>query len=319
MSLLISCSSTRTIRKDVAKDAHQIPEWINSPMEHCPASKLCAVGEATGMMQAEAKAREEIAKVFSTQVSSTTTVYTVSQSTQKSDVVSGSTNQEIDGRIKEVTNQVLEGVVIEKVWHGPESVFAYAVLDKNKVAQKLASEMDLLDKEVSSLFKRSRRADVAKAIKLMKKRASLDQRYQFLKNSNYPALVSLGQLYSKRRELGIQDVRVELQFKTFNDKNEIKDVIISQLIGSDYKVVKNNAQFKVIATVTTNKEYLNVEGFEKYSFQLVINSFNQKNEKIGALDFSVASIGRDFDQSYAEALSAIKNYIETRLDELNMD
>ncbi|GAB4010928.1 MAG: hypothetical protein Fur0010_04420 [Bdellovibrio sp.] len=296
-----------------------MPEWIANPGENCPALKLCAVGEANGMMQAESKAREELAKIFSTQVSSTTIVTTESTSQTKLDVVTGDVKQELDGRIKEVTNQVLEGVEIQKVWHGPESVFALAALDKKKVADKLALEMDTLDKEISSLYARGRRADIAKAIKMMKTRSALNQRYLFLLNVKYPGPIALTQLLSKRRELGIQDVRVELEFKSFDQRNEIKDILTTQLIGTDYKVVKTNGRFKIRANVSTEKEYLNVEGFEKHRFQLAITSFNLKNEKIGALDFSVSAIGRDFKQSYEEALGAIRNYIENHLDELNMD
>jgi len=322
-AIFVSCSGLKSKRINQKSDSSQsfgsIPDWITNPGENCPPSRLCAVGEATGMMQAEAKAREELAKIFATRITATTTVITESQSTTRSDVVSGNVSQEMGQNLKEVTDQVLEGVEIEKVYNGSESVFAFAVLNKRKAADILESKMSLIDKDIESLYKRGRRADIAKAIKLSKSKSELNQRHEFLVGSKYAGPVSLSQLFSKRRELGVKDVKLKLDFTSFNNKTEIKEIISTQLIGSDYKVVKSGEHFKVKAEVTTSKEYLNVEGFEKHNFQLVVKSYNQQNEKVGALNFSVSALGRDFDQCYSEALTAIRDYIENHLDELNMD
>lgn len=322
-AILTNCSGIKTNKNNQKNDSSKsfatMPEWISNPGENCPASRLCAVGEATGMMQAEAKAREELAKIFSTRVTATTTIITESQSQTQSDVVSGNVSQDMGQTIKEVTDQVLEGVEIEKVHSGTESVFAFAVLNKRKAADILASKMTLIDKDIEALYKRGRRADIAKAIKMAKSKSELNQRHEFLVGSKFPAPVSLSQLYAKRRELGVKDIKLQLEFKSFNNKTEIKEIISTQLIGSDYKVVKSGGQFRVSAEVTTEKEYLNVEGFEKNRFQLNVKSFNQSNEKVGALNFSVSAMGRDFEQSYSEALSAMRDYLENHLDELNMD
>src|SRR5690554_2564016 len=53
--------------------AQNPPQWINDPYSECSqVRELCVVGEATGLMSAELAARSSMARIFESQVSSTT-------------------------------------------------------------------------------------------------------------------------------------------------------------------------------------------------------------------------------------------------------
>ena len=90
------------------------------------------------------------------------------------------------------------------------------------------------------------------------------------------------------------------------------------LTESGFRIVKSDAPKMVSLNVESIKEFLNVEGFEKYTFTMNLTSF-EKGEKNMVLAVSETVTGR----SQADALLKVKHffndYIENHLSDLHLD
>jgi hypothetical protein len=71
--------------------------------------------------------------------------------------------------------------------------------------------------------------------------------------------------------------------------------------------------------MVADKQYLNVEGFEKYSFHLKISAMNDKKVGTGEFDFSIVESGRNFSQAHDKAMPKIKEEIKDKISELKID
>ena len=141
-------------------------------------------GGSTGRLIAEASARKELAKVFKVKVSSQTTVTSrMSSKTDKDQVLSGETEEEMNQKLQETSEEVLEGVVTKEVYDDGESYYALVSLDKGKASQILRSKMETLDELLKEAVK-TEKALLGQALELLKLREGLHQRYEFLKARN---------------------------------------------------------------------------------------------------------------------------------------
>ena len=298
------------------------PAWISDLSTYCKSSELCTVGESVGMMQAEASARKEMSKIFMTQIKSKNTLTASGKQVSAGDQpISGSFEEEMYGEIEEKTEGALRGVIIRDTYETSDSFYALAVLKKAEGAQFLKSEMEELDKSIVEFYKDGRRNSLNKALKIMQVRDGLNINYEFLKGKKHPLKVTYQQVMEKKNKKRSQNVVVFLKVSEPSEKGEIRDIIISKLLEDDFKVVTEdkNHKYKIEVDVKKNKEYLKVEGFEKYKFMLRINSFNQSGEKLGSLDFDKASVGRDYSHAYSNVLPDIMNFIIDKIGELNID
>ena len=302
--------------------ASERPKWLNAPGDYCGPSKLCAVGEASGRMMAETEARNAIAKIFETKVSSTTTATTTSESTTKDDVVSGSVEEDYYNQIKEMTEQTLEGVVVKEFYEDSESHYALAVLNKREAARRLKSKMEELDDEIVALYKSGRRASLNKALKLFKVRDNFNDKHDFLAGRKFPARISKAKILSAKSAKRAQRVVVYLEVDEISETDELKKLVIDELLKNDLKVVTASTlkhNFKVSVSFTGEKQHMNVKGFEKYKFLLNFISKDKSGNKIGSLNYDHVATGRSLTQAYSNALVKVKPYIVENLGELNID
>ncbi|OFZ23274.1 MAG: hypothetical protein A2202_02825 [Bdellovibrionales bacterium RIFOXYA1_FULL_36_14] len=298
------------------------PAWISDLSTYCKSSELCTVGEAVGMMQAESSARKEMSKIFMTQIKSKNTLTSSGKQVSVGDQpISGSFEEDMYGEIEEKTEGALRGVIIKDTYETSDSFYALAILKKSEGAQFLKSEMEELDKNIVEFYKDGRRNSLNKALKIMQVRDGLNINYEFLQGNKYPSKVTYQQVMEKKNKKRSQNVVVFLKVSEPSEKGEIRDIIIAKLLEDDFKVVTENKnhKYKIEVEVKKNKEYLKVEGFEKYKFMLRINSFNQSEEKLGSLEFDKASVGRDYSHAYSNVLPDIMDFIIDKIGELNID
>lgn len=299
------------------------PKWVNSPNDYCSAFELCAVGEGAGQMMAEANARKAIAKVFETQVKAKTDVTTSAHQKEGSEgVISGSTSEDVFTKVEETTDQTLKGVVIKETYQGKDAVYALASLDKRKAKKNFKGEMESLDEKILGHYKDGRRSSLNKILKLFEIRKKINEKYELLHGSRFLCPVKYKDVAKKKKEKRDQNVVVFVKIKEIAEDSEIQHLIIQQLLENDYRVItdKNKKyKFEVKGELTSEKQYLNVKGFEKYKFLLKLKSFNDKGVKVGALEFAKAYTGRSMIQAYENAAPFIKQYLSENINELNMD
>ncbi len=296
-----------------------LPAWINSPFDFCPPTEICAVGEAAGALGAEAAARDSLAKIFSVNIKTSQAFTTMSESKTEEGVVTGSVSEETFGEIIEFTDEVLEGSFIKERFESDESHFALIALNKNKTAGIFEDRMQSLDSRIKAFVKDGRRSSLNKALKLLKVRDSIHDKYRILKGSSYLSSVTVAdilKLKKIKRELG---TKVSLEVNEISSTQEIMKSVKFNLNENDFIITNNNADFKIEVSLKQEPQYMKVKGFVKYKFILNIKSLNKDENEIGALKYEIIQTGRSQEQSYQNALPGINNFINEKFNELNID
>jgi hypothetical protein len=90
------------------------------------------------------------------------------------------------------------------------------------------------------------------------------------------------------------------------------------LSEAGYKIVKLDADKAISLNVDSIKEYLNVEGFEKYTFTMNLTSF-EKGEKNKVLSASETVTGRSQSDALLKVKSFFNNHLEQHLSDLDLD
>tara|TARA_Y100000590_G_scaffold446052_1_gene579082 strand:+ start:76819 stop:77811 length:993 start_codon:yes stop_codon:yes gene_type:complete len=324
VAVLISISScgSQSKKKKVALKPGERPEWIFEPGKACKSYELCAVGEAAGSLGADVAARKNLAKIFETKVSSELNINTTSSSTVKEEVVTGRVDEDVQEKIREQTDQVLRGVQINEIFEGKDSFFALAVLNKKQAAKRIASEIEAVDTEMRAYLNDGRRSSLNKALKKYYLRNNLNERHQFLSGRRISSPVSLRTILNKKRKKRELGTTVKVKFSEVGGISEVNHLIISHLLENDFKVVtgdNRNSKFSILGSLKKEQQHMNVKGFKRYKFFLQLKSQNKNGEKIGALDFDTVQTGRNLQHAYENAMPEIRQFLDDKLGELNID
>ena len=143
------------------------PDWIERDSAEWPREMyLTGVGSADDRAAAEDRARAEIARVFTTHVSSALVANT-SESTVRTDrdtLWSGRTS--VADETRSTTDKVLEGVEIVQVWQDPDlhQFYALAALDRQQASARIEDRIDALESSAVPLRERLAAPDKAGAL-----------------------------------------------------------------------------------------------------------------------------------------------------------
>lgn len=317
---LSSCGSSPTSKR-VVKTGER-PEWLFEAAKGCKVSELCAVGEAPGSLGADVAARKNLAKIFETKIRSSLNVNTTATSTIKDQVVSGFVNEDVQQKINEQTEQVLKGVQIREIYESEDSYFALAVLDKKQASQRIAGEIEAVDMEMSAYLTDGRRSSLNKSLKRFYIRSSLNERHHFLSGRRISSPVALRTILAKKRKKRELGTTIRVKFAEVGGISEVNHLIISHLLENDFKVVtgrNRKPHYSLIGSLKKEEQHMKVKGFKRFKFFLQLKSQNKQNEKIGALQFNTVQTGRTLQHAYESAMPEIRNYLDEKLDELNID
>ena len=106
---LVSCSSPTKMKiktQETTSKKMMKPLWVSSTTSFCSSQELCAVGEGTGRLVAEASARKELSKIFKVRVKVETNIdSSMVTSTDKDQVISGQMEEELTQQIQETSEE----------------------------------------------------------------------------------------------------------------------------------------------------------------------------------------------------------------------
>jgi len=311
--LLISgCALFRKepVLSDSAKDD---PSWLYSPYDACSESaELCATGEGKGFANADAEARANLSSIFEVKVQSDLSVTTSSTQTFP---WQGQVREEVQKSVKESVNQVLETVQIKKHFRKAGLSHALASLDRHKASELIGSRLMKVDGELNTLWGNHQRTNLRKIVKLYTERERLNERYSVVSGQSRPAKVAWEKIIKWRESKPITE---PLILKIGQAPDWMKEKISELLTEAGFRLVKSNANKIVTVQVDSIKEFLNVEGFEKFTFTLGMTSI-MNGEKKRTISTSESVTGR----TQADALLRVKDYfneyIEHHLSDLRLD
>ena len=311
--LLLSSCSLFEKQPKLSDTTQETPGWIYAPYEACAeATELCATGESKTMAQADAQAKANLASIFEVQIKSDLNVSTSSSQTFP---WQNTVRQEVQQSLQESVNQILEGVEVKKHFKKDGLTYALASLDRAKASDLLGNRIQKLDDELNVLWARRSRTNLRKIVRLYLEREKLNEKYSIVAGQGRPARMTYQDIMAWRETRP----RVEnLALRVGQAPEWMTEKLKELLTESGFRIVKGDAEKMISLNVDSIKEYLNVEGFEKYTFTMNMTSF-EKGEKLKVLAASETVTGR----SQADALLKVKHffneYIEQHLSDLHLD
>jgi hypothetical protein len=197
--LAAGCGSAAKKGGPVSTSTGARPDWANAgeSMDYPRAAYVTGVGNADDESAADERARGEVAKVFSADVSVVSTVNESEANSNKNGAESHSWSNEVAQKVRTATQKVLEGVEIVARWKDPTGrYYALAVLNKGKALQAVTEKSAEIDKEgtqyqaalaaATEPFARAKAA--AKLLALSKAQASLAADSRILGGGSLPGV-----------------------------------------------------------------------------------------------------------------------------------
>jgi len=334
---IFSCSSQKTIdenqsnnqaaelnESNIIEESGSPPIWLNSPMSGCMKGReICAVGEGTGAIVAELNARKSLARIFESQIKSQTTISQhMNQESDADSIISGRNLENVESRIEEITDQVLQGVEVKKIYRSTESVYTLVGLDRYEAANRIKVEITSIDDKMQAIYQEKSRSSYFRLMKSFALREKLNKRYHFLTGTLLPQIVSYEQIQAIKREFSAKPVTVKLELRDKSKLKEFSQQISQMLLDFQYKVVMDKdrqTDFVVGGNIGADQQHLKVDGFVRYKFAINIFSKNADGQKVGSLKFDTTKTGRSFRHAYESAVPEITQFIEDHFNELNID
>lgn len=290
------------------------PDWVKTPDKGCKKSELCAVGEGESLSRAKRAARLALGKIFSTRVKS--------EFKEKIGASGSQVSQEMSDEVNEITDVALEGVSVKKTHESKVGWYALAVLNKRKAADRFKREIDKLDEKMLVLMDDSTAGSLMKVEPLYIKREELNSRYAFLTGQAFPPVISYEDVFKgKRAATNSMVVHVYLEEKK---PKSVEAMLSKALSDRGYKITSGkkrnkNSTHMVTGEFESEKQFLNVDGFEKWKFLLTIKAASSAKVESGNLTHSVVTTGRSYEQSLERALPEVEEFIKSNIEKLNIE
>ena len=311
--LLFSGCSMLKKSPDLSSSSKEVPEWIYSPYEACDESgELCASGEAKTMAASDAQARANLASIFEVKVTST---LNANQSSRSNFPWQAQVNEEVNTALEQSVNEVLENVQIKKHFKKDGLTYALASLNKNEAAGLIGDRMKKLDTELETYWARRSRTNLRKIMRIHLEREKLNERYDTVAGGKRASKVSYEEIM---RWKDSRPALVPLSLRIGQAPDWMTEKLKELLTESGFRLVKGESERVLSMNVDSIKEFLNVEGFEKYTFTLNLTS-TEKGEKKKVISTSETVTGRTQADALLKVRPFFTTYIEEHLSDLHLD
>lgn len=302
-NIYISCIIALLFTSCVNKISYnnELPNWVIKPMENCKDGYLCATGEGDNILSASANARNELAKQFSVSVNSDTIISIKQQDDVSKAKASYSVNESV--------NEVMSGSKIEQTFKDSKGiVYAFAVIDKAKIEKELLTEINDVDHKMSALF--SSNPLPVKTIKtLIKARDEKSAKYLSLTGNKIPEKFTLNDV-KKAKSANSYSLNIE------NDDIGLQSFLRNEIFDH-YDKIDPKATKIVKGKVDLEKQYLNVEGFEKYNISIDLSCV-ENGKTIGSIKIDKSANGRSKQHVLDKLKEQIFEDVSQKIDSLLM-
>lgn len=141
-----------------ACSAPKSPDWTSGSSELYPAQNyLTGVGTGASRVEADDRARAEIAKIFNVRIEATDSSYESEWLNRSGDSSSNEYQQSLEARVTATSDKLLSGVQIAESWHDEKNrvYYSIAVLDRIKASRVLKQQMDDFDMAADEQVRRA--------------------------------------------------------------------------------------------------------------------------------------------------------------------
>ncbi|MDD5628472.1 MAG: LPP20 family lipoprotein [Elusimicrobia bacterium] len=310
-SLACACASASAPAAK-ANPRNPKPEWVDgSSMEYPRDKYLTGVGSADDRNTAGERARGEISKIFSSQI----TVNTASQAMESTVQVTGqkdqnSFSQSVSNSVENVSKKVLEGVEVPETWQDDASrvYYALAVLEKAKALSAITDKIADFDAQVKQWYaqmvqatdKLPRVKAGMKLLALFKARKGLENDLRVLDGKGMPNPVDEAAVRATAaKALSELDVAIDV---SGTKSREVETGVVKALNGFGLQASAGAPSGPVDVLVTGEAETNPVEGTDprwKFARSYVTVSLKDGRTNKVFLQFDVAEKGSSGDYNTA--------------------
>lgn len=289
-------------------------DWVTDTKKGCKSSEICAVGTGDSRTASERNARLALGKIFDTKISSK-----LSSSLKSS---GGNVEDALSEDIEELTESALAGVQITKNFEDKTSFYSLAVLNKSKAASGFKKEIEDLDGQMTVIFKDGNEVEKIKLGKIFVKREVLNKQYHFLTDNSIQSPVSFEEIFSAKKNAS-NDVVIHVYLDEAEPKT-VEAALAAEVTAMGFltttgQVRNKNSTHIITGEFVPEKQYMQVEGFEKYKFILKVRAMKAGTKiETGHFNFEDIETGRNLDQATEKALPKIKDFIKQHIGDLSL-
>jgi hypothetical protein len=196
------------------------------------------------------------------------------------------------------------------------------VVNKSKAAAGFKKEIETIDTQMKAIAKDSDNIEKIKLQRLFVRREVLNKQHQFLTNQTIESPVSYDEIYSANRTAS-NDVVIHVYLDEDEPKT-IEATLVRSLSDLGFRATSGQTRHKNSTHIVTgeyvaDKQYLKVDGFEKYKFVLKMKAMKSGTKvESGHLDFEVIETARDFSQANDKAIAKVQEFIKNNIEKLNL-
>ena len=253
VTLLTACSS--------AKPSDARPDWVNGNSSQYPAATyLTGHGQADTMAEARDRARAELAKNFSVNVSELST--DTSSFSQNTADGAAKNSLDVSRDIHTRTDQVLTGVEISDTWQDPKGLqcYALATLSRAKAAAALRQQIGDLDAGTATSLSQAQNSNelfdkiaaAGQAVDAQQTRAGLQKELQVVDPSGIgiPSSWSLAKLQADRSGL-LKQMQLKAAAEG-QDAQAVQKLLAGALADSGFTVT-DAAPYTMVANLNASE------------------------------------------------------------------
>ncbi len=295
--LLVLCSCASLNREQ----APFRPAWLETPQAGCASDELCAVAQGRTRNAAQLNARAEISKILETKINvSSLSVETLADA-------------ELNQKIHEQTNILLNDIEIKEAFEDNGSVYALAALNKPIAAAVLKKDIEKIDEDIKNNLTKETLAAASKAETAFAQRSALNARYAVLTGTFLPDPVSYAEIVRHKRNVA---AKTKIFLESLSPV--LEQGVREALEKAGYTLVsdKTDATKSIYVKFSAERQHLNVEGFVRYLFGFKLSITDKKGETSETAAASFSETGRTYSQAFENAVASYKEMLSENTPDL---
>lgn len=275
--------------------AGELPDWVRK--SNC-GDDICAVGHGNSLELAIVDARNNIQKIFETKVSSKFKNEVKQDKEESSEI------------LYEESEGILKGTTIRETYNKNNDFYVLAVLDRVKVANDIEFDVKMLDKKMATLIDDNSITSSKKLEEMYKKRESLNKKYLFLTGKEIQEEIEYKDVFENNKNNFSKVGSYYINIKN----EELKSFLTNLFNENGIKIAINSSSAKKVidGKLIIKKEFLNVEGFEKYSFTLSLQLISN-GKVVKGINKKITDTGINYDQIYNKVMNQFYIYLEKNI------
>ena len=314
--LIIGCASHKFEKSKHPNPAiKKIPNWVYNIDESCREElEICASAEGVDSISSDLNAKKALASIFETKIKSNFTLERFGFTNVEAEALS----ERVQDNVSESVDVILKGVEILKRFSKDDLYFSLAILDKVKARKALFLEIGAIDDQLEFLLEKSQKSSLIKMHVLLNKRILLNEKYSIVTGKSVPTDITYSRI-NRIKYLKSNGNRVLIKAINNVPRTILKGVesIITEIGYRVVKEEKNN--YLVRLKYIIKEEYLNVEGFKKFSFSLTVEAKENTGDKLGTYTSVNIALGRNKQDAFLKVKNKLINDIRNNIEKLNIN